>query len=110
MGRYISTTGTASPVIREIDANYTAEPQDRILADSSAGGFTITLPSSSVAIQGDTVQIIDVTGSMNANNVIVARNGSNINSDAEDLTIDINGAIVTLLYTNPTYGWVITSS
>lgn len=110
MGRYITTTGTAAPVIREISTSYTAIPQDRILADSSGGAFTITLPSSSTVIQGDQVQIIDVTGSFNANNVTVARNGSNINSIAENLVLDINGAVVTLLYTNATYGWVITSS
>ena len=110
MGRYITTTGTAAPVIREVSTTYTAEPQDRILADSTSGAFTITLPSSSTAIVGDVVQIIDVTGNFATANVTVARNGSNINSTAEDLTLDINGVVVTLLYTNPTYGWVITST
>ncbi len=110
MGRYISTTGTAAPVLRDIDTTYTAEPQDRILADSSGGAFTITLPAAADTLVSDVVQIIDVTGSFGSNNVTVGRNGSNINSDASDLTLDINGAIVTLLYTGATYGWVIPST
>lgn len=110
MGRYITTTGTAAPVLREVSTTYTAEPQDRILADSAGGAFTITLPSSATALTGDVVQIIDVTGNFGTNNVTVGRNGSNINGDGADLTLDINGAIVTLLYTNATYGWVITST
>ena len=110
MGRYITTTGTAAPVLREVSTTYTAEPQDRILADSSSGAFTITLPAAADTLVGDVVQIIDVTGSFATNNVTVGRNGSNINSDASDLTLDINGAIVTLIYTNVTYGWVISST
>ena len=44
MGRYISTTGTASSVIRSINTTYQAIVNDRILADSSGSGFTVTLP------------------------------------------------------------------
>ena len=44
MGRYITTTGTAAPVIREISAGYNAQVNDRILANSALGPFTINLP------------------------------------------------------------------
>lgn len=110
MGRFITTTGTASVVIRAVSSNYNAEVNDRILADSSAGAFTITLPINAVLLEGDQVQIIDVGNAFNTNNVTVARNGSFILGAADDLAIDVNGAIVTLLYTGNTYGWVLTSS
>ena len=44
MGRYISTTGTAGVVTKQVNSTYQAVVNDRILADSSGAGFTITLP------------------------------------------------------------------
>lgn len=110
MGRYITTTGTASPVLREISGNYTAEVNDRMLINSSSAGFTVTLPTNASLLQGDQIQLIDVGNSLQTNSVVVARNGSLILGAADDLTLDINGAIVTMLYTGSTYGWVMTST
>jgi len=110
MGRYITTTGTASPVIREVSTTFSATVNDRILADSSGGAFTITLPTNSSLLVGDQIQIIDVAGGFNSNNVTLGRNSSLINGAAEDLVADVDGAVITLLYTGATYGWVITSS
>lgn len=110
MGRYITTTGTASPVLREVSTNYTAEVNDRMLINSSGGAFTVTLPANASLLQGDQIQLIDVGNSLQTNNVVVARNGSLILGSADDLTLDINGAIVTMLYTGSTYGWVMTST
>ena len=69
MGRYISTTGTASSVIRNVSTTFSATVNDRILANSSGGTFTITLPLNSTLLVNDVVQIVDVTGSFNTNNV-----------------------------------------
>jgi len=55
----------------------------------------------------DTIQIIDATSSFGTNNVTVARNGSLIQGAADDLTLDLNGAILTMIYTGPTYGWIV---
>jgi len=110
MGRYISTTGTASTVLREVSSAYDAEVNQRILTDSSGGAFTVTLPANSGLLVQDNLQIIDAAGTAGTNNITLGRNGSLINGDAEDLVIDVNGAIITLLYTGTTYGWVITSS
>ena len=46
MGRYISTTGTAGVVTKEVSTTYSASVNDRILADSTGGAFTVTLPIS----------------------------------------------------------------
>lgn len=108
MGRYITTTGTASPVTRIISTTYTAEASDRLLVDTTGGAFTITLPST--PLEGDQIQFIDVEGNFETANLTVARNGNLINGDASNLTADVNGALITLLYTGVTYGWVITST
>ena len=110
MGRYISTTGTASSVIRNVSTTFSATVNDRILANSSGGTFTITLPLNSTLLVNDVVQIVDVTGSFNTNNVTLGRNGSKIQNLSEDLVLDINNIAVTMIYTGSTYGWVISGT
>ena len=107
MGRYITTTGTASTVLRQVSTTYQAVVNDRILANSTGGAFTITLPVSTTLLDNDVIQIVDIGGAAFTNNITVARNGAKIQNLAEDLTININNASVTLVYTGATYGWVI---
>jgi hypothetical protein len=110
MGRYITTTGTAGTTIREVSSAFNASVNDRILANSSGAAFTITLPSSSTLFLNDTIQIIDIGGASATNNITVARNGAKIQNVADDLTIDINGSIITLTYTGSSYGWIVSSA
>lgn len=107
MGRYISTTGTASTVVREINTAYTAEVNDRILADTSGSAFTVTLPLSTTLLVNDTIQIIDVAGSFGTNNLTLGRNGALIQGLSDDLILDYNRASITLMYSGPTYGWIV---
>ena len=107
MGRYRSTTGTAGVVTREVNSTFNATVNDRILADSSSAGFTITLPASTTLLLNDTIQIIDATSSAGTNSITIARNGAKIQGASEDLTFDITGGIVTLIYTGTTYGWIV---
>jgi hypothetical protein len=107
MGRYISTTGTAGIVIRSVTTTYQAVVNDRILANSTAGAFTITLPISTSLLDNDTIQIIDVGNYAATNNITVARNGALINGAADNLTIDLNQAIVTLIYVGAGTGWIV---
>lgn len=110
MGRYITTTGTAGTVLREASTTFSATVNDRILADTSGGAFTITLPANASLLLNDVIQIIDVGGSAATNNITIARNGSKIQGITDDLTVDVNGAVITLIYTGTTYGWVIASA
>ena len=110
MGRYITTTGTAGTTIREVSSAFNASVNDRILANSSGGAFTITLPASNMLFLNDTIQIIDIGGVSATNNITVGRNGAKIQNIADDLTIDINGSIITLTYTGSTYGWIVSSA
>ena len=107
MGRYISTTGTAGVTTKEVSGNYNAVVNDRILADSQTAPFTITLPASTTLLLNDTIQIIDATQSAGTNAITIGRNGALIQGSAEDLTFDITGGIVTLIYVGPTYGWIV---
>jgi hypothetical protein len=103
MGRYLTTTGTASVVNRLVSTTYTAVANDRVIC--TAGGFNVTLPLS--PLEGDSVQFIDATGIFGTNNVNVLRNGQKIQNLAEDLTLNVNNAAITLVYTGAAYGWLI---
>jgi hypothetical protein len=80
---------------------------DRILADATGAAFTITLPLSTSLLENDTIQIIDIGGISATNNITVARNGAKIQNLTEDLTINVNNASLTLVYTGATFGWII---
>lgn len=82
-------------------ANYTAADKEGILADTSGGAFTVTLPASPSA--GDQVIIADPTGDWGTNNLTVGRNSSTIAGVAQDLVCDISGVSVQLIYDGTTW-------
>jgi hypothetical protein len=82
-------------------ANYTAVDKQGVLADTTGGAFTVTLPASpSVGAQ---VVIADSGGVWGTNNLTVGRNGSTISNLAENLVCDISGASVQLIFDGATW-------
>jgi hypothetical protein len=65
--------------------------------------LTLTLPASPTI--GDWVQVNNSSGTTTA---VVARNGQNIQSLAQDMTIDNATASFTLTFSDATRGWVLT--
>lgn len=104
MGRQVTSFGTEGVSNRTLTTSATLVAGERIFANSTAGGFTLTLPST--PNDGDTVQIIDVAGTFKTNNVIIGRGGEKIQNLAEDLTLNLNNAAVTMIYSGSTFGWV----
>ena len=110
MGRYINATPGQASTVRTVSTTYQALVKERILADASGGAITVTLPAAESTMAGDVVLIYDIAGQAASNNITVGRYFSNIQGTAEDLTINVANAVITLTYTNATYGWVLTSN
>jgi hypothetical protein len=82
-----------------IFANYTAKGDDFLVADTSSGTFTITLPLSPAA--GTIIKIGGINWELN--NLIIARNGSTIENSASNLILDINNVTTEFIYTGTTW-------
>ena len=74
--------------------------------NTTSDAVTMTLPSS--ASRGDTVAIKDYAGTFGSNNCTIARNGHNIQGNANDSTLSTNRATFVLVYADSTKGWLYT--
>ncbi len=81
-------------------ANVTMSENQGVIADTSGGAFTVTLPASPAV--GDTVVITD-GADWATTNLTVGRNGSTIEGDAADMTMDIGGVAVQFTYDGTTW-------
>ena len=79
---------------------YSAAVGDQIVADTSGGSWTLTLPATPTI--GAYVRISD-GANWKTNNLTVARNGSTIEGASEDLTVDIGSVILELIYDGTTW-------
>lgn len=104
MGRQVSSFGTDAVTNRTVTTTGNVNAGERIFANATSGGFTLTLPAS--PSEGDTIQIIDVAGIFFTNNVTINRNGNKIQNLNENLVLDMNNAAVTMIYSGATFGWV----
>jgi hypothetical protein len=92
--------GSLSIVWSTQTANYALSPNEGIIADTSGGSFTVTLPAN--PIEGDFLCIAD-GHDWSANNLIVARNNSTIEDTSEDLTLDIGQLSIDFIYSGNTW-------
>jgi hypothetical protein len=81
-------------------ANVTMAANEGVIANTSGGAFTVTLPASPTT--GDTVVIADGADG-ETTNLTVGRNGSTIEGDAADMTMDIGGVFVQFTYDGTTW-------
>ena len=101
---YAAAAVGLSPWFKVI-ANYTAGNGDRIIADTTAGSFTITLPAAPAT--GNYVQITD-GGGWATNHFIINRNGKNIEGYSDNISVDISDTTIELIYDG--VQWQITST
>ena len=85
---------------------YTAVAGDAIMANTTSGAFTITLPATPAA--NDIVRISDYAGTFGTNNLTIGRNSSKIKSLTEDMTVSVSNVSFSLTYIDSTIGWTLT--
>ena len=89
----------------EAGATMTAVAGEGYFINTTSNACTATLPAGTI---GDEVSFIDYAGTFDTNNLTVGRNGSDkINGSAADLTVAIERAAFTLVFTDSTQGWLL---
>ena len=99
-----STTIVTGPLSTAVSSNISVAANNKYFVNTSAAR-TLTLPASPTL--GDEIQLFDATGTAGTNNITVNSNSGKINGSVQDLTIDVNGAALLLIYTGSDYGWVV---
>jgi hypothetical protein len=90
---------------RLLSASANAVTGDKVAADTTSAAWTLTLPAT--PSNGDTVTVLDYAGTFDTDNLTIARNGSNIESLAEDMVCEVEDAAFTLVYVGSTIGWKV---
>jgi hypothetical protein len=72
---------------------------------NTGSAITLTLPTT--ATLGDTIGIIDGTGTASTNNITIGRNGHKIQGLSQDMTIATNRSALELVYYNVGNGWLL---
>jgi hypothetical protein len=85
--------------------NYTAAAGQGVFANTTSASFTVTLPASPDL--GDEVSIKDYAGTFDTNALTIGRNSQPIEGVAADLTVSVERAGLTLVYTDGTQGWLL---
>ena len=75
--------------------------------NTTSAAFTLTLPASPDI--GDEVSFVDYAGTFDTNNLTIGRNSSKIHGADEDLTVSVERAANTLVFTDSTQGWLLKS-
>ena len=84
---------------------FTAVAGEGYFCNTTSAAFTATLPASPSL--GDECTFVDYAGTFDTNNLTVGRNSEKINGSAADLTVSVDRAAFTLVYTDSTQGWLL---
>jgi hypothetical protein len=85
-----------------VSSNITLVAGRRYFVDTSAAR-TLTLPASPTL--GQEIVVVDASGTAGTYNITINSNSGKINGTIQNLTIDVDGAGASLIYTGSTYGW-----
>ena len=88
-----------------INSNYTASNDERLMANTSAGSFILTLPP--YPVLGTHIKIIDYAGTFVTNNLIVDGNSKPIMGTQNQLICNMNHIEFNLYFSDNTQGWKV---
>ena len=85
-----------------VSSNITLVAGRRYFVDTTAAR-TLTLPASPTL--GQEIVVVDASGTAGTYNITINSNSGKINGTIQNLTIDVDGAGASLIYTGSAYGW-----
>jgi len=88
-------------VITSVNVN--AVSGDQFMVNTTSSAVTITLPA--VAVINNFIEILDLNGTFDVNNLTINRNGHKIMGLAENLILDVKNSHTKLIFANVTMGW-----
>jgi hypothetical protein len=97
------TSGTSWQAVKT--TGFTAVAGEGYFCDTTLAAFTATLPAGTL---GDEISFIDYAGTFDTYNLTIAPNGAEkIQGSAASLTVSVERAGLTLVYTDGTQGWLL---
>jgi hypothetical protein len=97
------TSGTSWQAVKT--TGFTGAAGEGYFCDTTSAAFTATLPAGTL---GDEISFIDYAGTFDTNNLTIAPNGAEkIQGSAASLTVSVERAGLTLVYTDGTQGWLL---
>ena len=96
-------TGTVDWQTTIKTGDFTAVNGEGYFINTTSGAITMTLPASPTV--GSIVSFKDYARTFDTNNLIAARNGSNMDGSAANATFDTEGLSATLIFMDSTKGW-----
>lgn len=96
-------TPLTTPIVK--NSNYNAVNLQWILADTSAGAWTLGLPTTPGV--GWMIVVSDLMGTFGTNNLTVANNSSNILGNNANMLMDVNNSTGWFYYTGSSRGWIL---
>ena len=86
-------------------SGFTAVAGEGYFCNTTSAAFTMTLPAGTL---GDEISFVDYAGTFDTNTLTVAPNGAEkIQGVAASLTVSVERAANTLVYTDGTQGWLL---
>ena len=86
-------------------SGFTAVAGEGYFCNTTSAAFTLTLPAGTL---GDEIAFVDYAGTFDTNALTIAANGSEkIAGSTADLTVSVERAANTLVYTDGTQGWLL---
>ena len=86
-------------------STFTAVAGEGYFVNTTSSAITMNLPAGTL---GDEIVFIDYAGTFDSNTFTIAANGSEkINGSTADLTVSVERAANTLVYTDGTQGWLL---
>ena len=92
------------PQWQVISASRSIASNTKNIVDTTSGAVTLTLPPNPAF--GDEIRVIDGKGNASTHNIILNRNGNNIEGSAGNLTISANRTGLGLVFYEASQGWI----